>query len=90
MSMPKPFRMFVTNPSWPRVNVKARASGTPAKLEATPEKVRSAAPKTAGIRPLMIAAASRKPRMPPTMAVTRLISMLLRNAVWIRASVRSA
>ena len=33
----------MTSPVAPRVNVNASASGTPAKLEATPEKVISAA-----------------------------------------------
>ena len=53
----------------------------PAKFEATPEKVISALRKIRGSRPRMTAAASRKPKIPPTIAVTRLTSMLLRNAL---------
>ena len=68
----------------------ARASGMPAKFEATPEKVIRELRKNRGSRPRMTAPASRKPKRPPTMAVTRLISMLLRNAARMRASDRSA
>ncbi len=38
-SIPKPLRNVVRKPSVPRVKMKARASGTPAKFEATPENV---------------------------------------------------
>ena len=57
----------------------ARASGTPAKLDATPEKVISP-PRRSGRRPPeMTAYAIRNPKIPPArIAVTRLISMLLR------------
>ena len=60
--------------------MKARASGTPAKFEATPENVISAVRRNFGSPPRMTAYASRKPKSPPTTAVTRLISMLVANA----------
>ena len=62
----------------------ARASGTPAKLEATPEKVISAAPRMLGSPPRITAYASRKPKIPPMIAVTRLISMLAWKAPMMR------
>ena len=43
------------SPVAPRVNVNASASGTPAKLEATPEKVISAAPRMPGSPPRITA-----------------------------------
>ena len=43
--------MTVTKPSWPRVKMKARASGTPAKFEATPENVMRAVRRKRGRPP---------------------------------------
>ena len=82
--------MTVTKPSWPSVKVKARASGMPAKFEATPEKVISELRRNRGSPPRMTAPARAKPNRPPAIAVTRLISMLFRNAARMRASERSA
>ena len=59
----------------------ARARGTPAKFEATPQNVISAVRRNLGSPPRMTAYASRNPKSPPTTAVTRLISMPLANAV---------
>ena len=80
----------MTSPVAPSVNVNASASGTPAKFEATPEKVISAAPRKRGSPPRMTAYASRKPKIPPITAVTTLISMLARNASTIVGWLRSA
>ncbi len=68
----------------------ARASGTPAKFEATPENVISAVRRNRGRPPRMTAAASRNPKIPPPIAVTRLISMLLANAPGMTPVERSA
>jgi len=70
--------------------MKARASGTPAKFEATPENVMTADRIQLGRPPMITAQASRKPKKPPRIAVTALISMLLRNAIGIVWVVRSA
>jgi len=74
------FRKVVTRPSWPRVKMNARASGTPAKLEATPEKVMTAVRRNFGRPPRITAYASSSPKMPPAIAVTALISMLFAYA----------
>jgi hypothetical protein len=58
----------------------ASASGMPAKFDATPENVMSAPRSTRGSPPRITDAARRKPKTPPAMAVTRLISMLFANA----------
>jgi len=60
--------------------MKASARGTPAKFEATPENVIRAVRSTRGRPPRITADASRNPKNPPAIAVTRLISMLLANA----------
>ncbi|MNL75933.1 hypothetical protein D3C87_2018140 [compost metagenome] len=60
--------MTVTRPSRPRVEMKAKASGTPAKLDATPEKVMTAARSPSGRRPRMIASAIARPTRAPNMA----------------------
>ena len=71
---------WVTIPIVPSVAMKAKASGMPPKLAATPEKVPYAERTQFGV-PLRIAAyASRSPNRPPRSAVVRLIRMLSQNA----------
>ena len=53
----------MTNPERPSVNTKARASGMPAKFEATPEKVMSAPRIRRGRPPEITAYASRNPKI---------------------------
>ena len=52
---------------------KAKASGTPAKFEATPEKVMTGARTTAAARRAITAQATQKPMTPPRSAEARLI-----------------
>jgi hypothetical protein len=59
----------VTIPRLPSVNTNASASGTPAKLLATPEKVMSALRMNRGTPPRMTAAASRNPKIAPIRAL---------------------
>ena len=54
----------------------ANASGMPAKLAATPEKVVRVERTTLGVPSRIAEYAIRKPSRPPTTAVTRLTSML--------------
>ena len=71
---------WVTIPIVPSVAMKAKASGMPPKLAATPEKVPYAERTQFGV-PLRIAAyAIRSPKRPPRRAVVRLIRMLSQNA----------
>lgn len=58
----------------------AAASGMPAKLAATPEKVVSTERTIFGVPSRIAAYAIRKPSSPPRRAVTRLSSMLCRYA----------
>jgi hypothetical protein len=90
MSQPKSRRITVRKPSWPSVNVKASASGTPAKLAATPENVMRAERRIRGSPPRMTAYASRSPKMPPATAVTRLTSIVVRKAPGMMPVERSA
>ena len=65
--MPKwVLRISVTRPSGPSVARKAKASGTPAKFDATPEKVISGDRTPLGTPPRIIAAAIRKPTRQPS------------------------
>ena len=64
--------------------MKANASGMPAKLAATPEKVVRTVRTTRGVPSRMAAYAIRKPRMPPASAVTRLTSIEFLKALTIR------
>ena len=72
---------LVTRPRLPRVKMKARASGMPAKLLATPEKVMSAERMPEGRPPRMTAAARSSPNRAPRMAVMSDSWMLLRKAI---------
>ena len=54
----------------------ANASGMPAKFAATPENVVITLRTTRGVPSRIAAYAIRKPRAPPSSAVTRLTSML--------------
>ena len=56
--------------------MKAKASGTPAKLEATPQKVIKPERMNLGSSPRMAEKASRNPNTPPPSAVMMLILML--------------
>ncbi|MNL56056.1 hypothetical protein D3C87_1795200 [compost metagenome] len=58
-------RKTVTRPVRPRVARKAKASGTPAKFEATPEKVRRPERIQVGTPPSTIAQARKKPISAP-------------------------
>jgi hypothetical protein len=58
------------------VATNANASGTPAKFDATPENVISMERSGLGSPPIVTAYASKKPKMPPPMAVTALMRML--------------
>ncbi|MNL69325.1 hypothetical protein D3C87_1941740 [compost metagenome] len=66
---------MVTRPVRPSVARKAKASGTPAKLEATPEKVSSDERIQEGRPPRTTAQASQKPIRAPPMEEARLILM---------------
>ena len=66
----------MTIPARPRVEIKAKASGTPAKFEATPEKVVMEGRTNFGKPPSVTAYAKKKPKMPPPSAVTKLMEML--------------
>ena len=63
----------VTRPSRPSVARKAKASGTPAKFEATPEKVSVAERIQFGRPPRTMAMAMARPMKAPRMAEARLI-----------------
>ena len=69
----------MTSPSRPSVAMKAKASGTPAKLEATPLKVMSAGRTQSGSPPRSAASASPRPRRAPSAADAALISRLSAN-----------
>ena len=71
-------RNCVTIPIVPSVATNAKASGIPAKFAATPENVVNAERRNRGVPSLITEYAIMKPRNPPTSAVTRLTSMLLR------------
>ena len=53
--IPRSLSSTVTKLSWPRVKMKARARGTPAKFEATPENVIRASRRALGRPPRMTA-----------------------------------
>ena len=63
----------VTRPSRPSVARKAKASGTPAKFEATPENVIVAERTQRGSPPRTMAMAMASPTIAPRMAEARLI-----------------
>ena len=65
----------VTRPSRPSVARKAKASGTPAKFEATPEKVSVAERIQFGSPPRTMAMAIARPAKAPMMADAKLIFM---------------
>ena len=71
-------RRMVTKPRRPSVAMKAKASGTPAKFEATPLKVISVGRTQPGRPPRSAAIASAKPISAPRKAEATLISMLSR------------
>ena len=74
MLKPKTSRITtVIRPRRPSVAMKAKDSGTPAKFEATPEKVITALRSAFGRPPWITAAASRKPMRQPSSAVMALI-----------------
>ena len=58
----------------------AKANGTPAKFDATPQKVIKLVRMKGGSPPRMAEYASRKPNIPPPIEVTRLILMLIQYA----------
>ena len=68
------------DPDRPSVAMNAKASGIPAKFAATPENVVNAGADR-GVPSRIAEYAIRKPSNPPTSAVTRLTSMLLRKAL---------
>ena len=70
-------RNAVTSPVGPMVAMKAKASGTPAKFEATPLKVVSVGRRKRGTRPITTAWARKKPAMAPSSAEARLTLMLI-------------
>jgi hypothetical protein len=57
--------------------MKAKASGIPPKLAATPEKVARVPRIHRGVSSRSAAYATKSPNSPPSSAVTRLISMLV-------------
>ena len=63
----------VTRPSRPRVARKAKASGTPAKFEATPEKVITGPRSQRGRPPRVTAQATAKPMTQPRKAEAKLM-----------------
>ena len=63
----------VTSPSRPRVARKAKASGTPAKFEATPEKVITGPRSQRGRSPRVTAQATAKPMTQPRKAEAKLM-----------------
>jgi hypothetical protein len=71
----------VARPALPSVNTNASASGIPAKFEATPENVMSAARRNRGNPPRITEDARRNPKIPPPIAVIALILMLFIYAV---------
>ena len=70
----------VTRPSRPRVARKAKASGTPAKFEATPEKVSTGPRSHFGRSPSVTAAATAKPIRQPRKADAKLIRIEIEKA----------
>ena len=72
------FSTTVTMPTRPMVAMKAKARGTPAKLEATPEKVSRPERSALGRPPRVTEKASSSPNRPPATAVTALTSMVTR------------
>ncbi len=71
------FSRTVTRPTRPSVQMKANASGTPAKLEATPENVISVGRIQPGSLPCTAAHASSKPITPPPIADAALTLKLI-------------
>ncbi len=74
---------IVTSPSRPSVARKAKASGTPAKFEATPEKVVSGPRIQPGSPPIVIAQAMKKPIRQPSSAEATLIRIEIEKAARI-------
>ena len=70
----------VTSPARPRVARKAKASGTPAKFEATPASVSDAGRTQRGSAPPRNASATASPPAAPSTAEPALMTMLTRNA----------
>src|SRR5438105_3387511 len=77
-AMPIEASAFVMTPSLPMVEIKAKTSGMPAKLEATPANESTPERIQSGNPPTVIAHASKKPSVPPHTAVIKLISIVLR------------
>src|SRR5215468_6628269 len=88
MLYPKTFSQFVSVPVGLSSAIKANASGTPAKFDATPQNVIKLERIKRGNPPRIAEYASRKPKIPPPTEVTRLIWMLIKYAL-IRAGLRS-
>ena len=70
-------RSTVTRPIRPSVARNAKASGTPAKFEATPENVRRVGRTHRGSPPEIAAYATKKPRIAPPSADAVLTWMLI-------------
>src|SRR5260221_11793436 len=77
-AMPIEASAFVTTPSLPMVEIKAKTRGMPAKLEATPAKESTPERIQSGNPPIVIAQASKKPSVPPHTAVITLNEIVLR------------
>src|SRR5689334_23308963 len=71
------FRIAVINPVRPSVAIKANARGTPPKLAASPEKVVKILRIQRGVAPIVIAYATKKPKMPPMRDVITLTCKLI-------------
>src|SRR4051794_38636685 len=70
--MPMDFRATVRMPTCPIVAMKAKASGTPPKLEATPENDRIAERTQLGKCPRVMAHARKNPMSAPPTALNKL------------------
>src|SRR6185295_7265804 len=74
-------RSTVTRPNRPSVARKAKASGTPAKFDATPENVRRVGRTQRGSPPEIAAYATKKPMTAPPIADAALTWMLIQYAL---------